>query len=98
MIRRLIARLCHVDWRAAWPTEPRGGGPALDRALADDELNIEAAERGLTGSDRAEWIDRQGEARIRADERRRHITQADTAHGQPPLRIGMYFPNGRVPY
>lgn len=38
---------------------PRGGGPALDRALGldDDELDVEAAERGLAGRDRDEWIE-----------------------------------------
>lgn len=57
MIRRLLERLCQIDWRTPWTSDPRGGGPALDRALDDDELHIEAAERGLTGRDRDDWIE-----------------------------------------
>lgn len=71
MICRLLARLFRIDWRSAWTARPaRGGGPALDRAMAGeltpddfdewwDELAIEAAERGLTGIDRDRWIERQ---------------------------------------
>lgn len=70
-LSRLLAWLFRIDWRASWTAAPaRGGGPALDRALAGeltpaefdewwDELHVEAAERGLEGPDRARWIERQ---------------------------------------
>jgi hypothetical protein len=77
MIRRLLARLCRVDRTLPIPVEPRGGGPVLD----EDELHIEAAERGLTGRDRDDWIERKQE------------TVADVRR----LRIGDYFPDGKVP-
>lgn len=62
----MIARLldAFVRWlKRLFPPDAelrRGGGPALDRALClDDELDIEAAERGLTGRDRTDWIEQQ---------------------------------------
>ena len=98
MIRRLLARLSRIDWTLPITVEPRGGGPALDRALDEDEVHIEASERGLTGRDRTDWIEQQLETGIRADQRRRVLAQENTANGQPPLRIGMYFRDGNVPH
>lgn len=71
MLCRLI--VAFVRWlKRLFPPDAapaHGGGPALDRALGElapsefddwwDQLNIEAAERGLTGPDRDRWIERQ---------------------------------------
>lgn len=64
MIRRLLGRLCRIHVDGPWTVSARGGGPALDRALDDDEISIEAAERGLTGRDQADWIERQQERHL----------------------------------
>lgn len=85
MIRGLLGRLCRIRVEGPWTMPARGGGPALDRALDDDEITVEASERGLTGRDRTDWIERQHE---------RILTQDRPGHAR---RIGLYFPDGQVP-